>query len=138
MKLDHEELKHVASILMGAAHADGDYDGHEAEAIGDILHELLGQDQLPEDLADHLAAFHPDTFDLQASCAALGLQTRTDRTTLLALVDRVTEADTVHSIAESDYIERVGQAIGARPEEYDDLTVDVLELTGPPPLPPEA
>lgn len=137
MKLDQDGLKNLASILMGAAHADGDYDGHEAETIGDILHELLDTDQLPSDLSDHLVSFDPDTFDLQSCCTSLGLQTSADRITLLALVDRVTEADRVHSMEETHYIEQVGEAIGASPEEYDDLTLDIIEIE-PPPLPPGA
>lgn len=134
MKLDSEGLKHLASILMGAAYADGDYDGSEAEAIGDILCELVGADNFPDVVGEHLSNFDATSFDLETSARALAFESPRERQALLKLVAQVTEADDVLDLAESNYIHKLGGIIGASDAELDDYTI-AIEIVEPPPLP---
>lgn len=139
--LNIEELTLIADILMGAAHADGDYDGTEAETIAGILGDLIGRDNFPDQVRAHLDAFEPAGFNVEATCARLHLAGAEDRRSLLALIADVTDADDIHDESEDAYIRKVAQAIGASEEEYADLTMEILSISslgGPPPLPPAA
>jgi uncharacterized tellurite resistance protein B-like protein len=135
LNLDVEQLLCLASILLGAAYADGSYDGAEAEEIGDILHDLIEDDSFPDQLADHIDTFDLDAFELDSVVDALSLEDDEERQAVLALVHRVTEADDVHDLEESDYIERLADLMGVEDEYYDDYIVDVIEVVEPPPLP---
>lgn len=132
-----EDLKQVSHILVGAAHADGKVQMEEEAIILQLLAGLLDQDELPQELVDHLGAFDAGSFSLEPSCKALALDTPERRRELLALVAQVTEVDEIHDLDESHYIKQVARAIGASPEEYRDLTVDVSSGPGftPPPVP---
>lgn len=137
-EVNEEELTLVADVLMGAAHADGDYDGREAMQIRKILAELVGEENMPAQLGTHLKDFDIEAFDLDATVSQLHLSGPDDRRGLLALVARVTDADQVHDLQESDYIRAVAEAIGAEASEYEDLTVELVWLSGlgePPPIP---
>ena len=140
--INTDELKLIADVLMGAAHADGEEGSTEVSVIEDILKDLLQGDELPDDIMSHLVEFDPETYDVHATCAKLHLATADDRRTLLALVAEVTDADDVHDLEEDRYIRVVAEAIGAAPEEYEDLTVEVMQISSlqatPPPVPPEA
>ena len=134
LELNEEQLKRLAELLMGAAHADGDYDGDEAEAIGDVLHELMEGMAVPNAVTAHLARFDVEALDLEAACAPLRFGEAPARRALLALISHVLDADGILTTEESEYIKRVGQAIGAQPAEYRDLTLE-LTIVVPPPLP---
>jgi uncharacterized tellurite resistance protein B-like protein len=138
-KLEVSQLNWVADILMGAAHADGSLEGTESEAVLRLLGELIDGEELPSELAGRVERFDPKTFDLQAACDQLKAETVEDRRFLLNLVASVTESDESHDLDESAYIRRVGASLGASPEEYKDLTVEILSISGvhrqPPPLP---
>jgi len=140
-RLNLEELTLIADILMGAAHADGDYDGTEAETIVGILSDLLGPDNFPAVVSEHIERFDPAAFEVESACARLHLAGADDRRSLLNLIADVTDADDIHDESEDAYIRKVAQCIGASEEEYADLTMEILSissLTGPPPLPPGA
>lgn len=132
-----EKLKGISHVLVGAAHADGKVQMEEEAIILQLLAALLEQDELPQELVDHLGAFDAEKFDLEQTCKALGLDTADQRIQLLKLVAQVTEVDEVHDLDETHYIKQVGRAIGASPEEYRDLTVDVSSGRSftPPPVP---
>lgn len=131
-----EQLKPVAHILVGAAHADGQIQMEEESIILQLLAGLLGRDELPEELIKHLGQFDPETFDLEQTCGELSLDTAQRRRELLQLVAQVTEVDEILDLDESHYIRKVARAIGASPDEYQDLTVDATFGTdSPPPLP---
>lgn len=132
-----DELNVIGHILMGAAAADGTIDGDEAETILEIVGELLGDRGVPSDLKPHLRAFDAKSFDLGKAAAQLHLDGATDRRALLQLVARVTDADDVHDLRESDYIAKVAAAIGAKPSEYKAMTVELTWISSlePPPLP---
>jgi len=132
-----EELKQVSHILVGAAHADGQVQMEEEAIILQLLAGLLDQDELPEELIKYLGAFDPETFNLEETCKALAADTAERRREILALVAQVTEVDEIHDLDESHYIIQVARGIGASPEEYKDLTVDVSSGRSftPPPIP---
>ncbi len=132
---DPEALKHVADILMAAAYADQTYLRVEGAMVRQILAELTGQAEAPKALLHRLDAFDPDGFEVGPACAALGLDSPAPRRELLQLVARVTDADEVHDLDESAYIVRVAREIGASPEDYAGLTMELLDGK-PPPLPP--
>lgn len=135
LNLDVEQLLCLASILLGAAYADGSYDGAEAEEIGDILHELIDEDSFPGLLADHIDTFDREAFELESVVDALALEDADERQAVLALVHRVTEADDIHDLEESDYIERLADLLGVEDEYYDEYLIEVIEVIEPPPLP---
>ncbi len=134
--LDLDELETIGQVLLGAAFADGHADGDEVAVISDILAELIGAD-LPDALIEKLEAFQPSDFDLGAACGRLHLASADDRRALLTLVAEVVDADDLHTCTEDDYIIKVAHHIGASPEEYSDLTMEIFNISSirPPPLP---
>lgn len=126
------ELLHVTDILMGAAHADGDLDGVEVETVRGILVRLAADGALSNEVEARLAAFDPGAFDLATACAALRLAGSEARRQILGLVGEVSECNDIHDLDESAYIRRVAVQLGATPEEYRSLVVDVLGA--PPPV----
>lgn len=130
-----EQLQHVADILMAAAGADQDVVKEEGAMVRAILAELNGG-ALPATLDERVRAFDAASFDLDLAAAALAITEASARRKLLGLVARVTESDDVHDLDESDYIVKVAKAIGATPNEYAALTVELMP-SEPPPVPPE-
>jgi uncharacterized tellurite resistance protein B-like protein len=132
-----DELKRVAEILMGAAHADGRSQLEEEAVIYQLLAGLLGTNTLPDDMVQQMVGFDPQAFDLERCCAELKLDTPARRKRLLELVAQVTEVDDVHDLDESHYIHRLARCIGATPEEYASLAVEATSGAGdvPPPVP---
>lgn len=139
LNLSLQQVCHVAELLLGAAHADDDFDGHEAEAIGDILRSLVPGGELPVEVTRHLASFDLDEFDAEATCSHFAQLDEAARQGILSLVVKVTEADGVHDLSESDYIHRIAEAFGVDQTHYSQFTVDIIEIehTPPPPLPPQ-
>jgi uncharacterized tellurite resistance protein B-like protein len=125
--LSSSEVKAVASILMGAAHADGSVTRDEAGEVRKILEELFGEKPLPDFLVDHLLTFNPRTFDLATTCAGIRLQGPEERRGLLSLLARIIEADGIYDLAEDSYLRRVAREIGAEPSEYHDLVIERVE-----------
>ncbi len=140
-QLNIKELILITDVLLGAAHADGEDGSIEIDVIEDILKALVHGQELPDELTEHIVHFEPGAYDLYATCSQLHLATAEDRRTLLALVAEVTDADDIHDLEEDRYIRQVAEAIGAAPEEYADLTVEVLQISSiqgsatPPPIP---
>lgn len=138
-KFQVSQLQWVADILMGAAYADGTLEGSESESVRRVLRELLDGAELPAELVDRIEHFDPQSQDLQAACDQLKLESEDDRRVLLNLVASITESDESHDLDESAYIRRVGACLGANPEEYKHLTVEIISISGarkqPPPLP---
>ena len=134
LKLDTNQLKHLAALLMGMAYADGDYDGKEAQAIGEALRQLVPGQELPSEVSGHLARFDAASFSIEESCQALVPLTQDERAILLSLIGKVADADGVHDLEESDYMRAVGAALGASPKEYASWVIEVM-IPQPPPLP---
>ena len=133
LNLDNNQLRHLARLLMGAAHSDGEFDGFEAGEISDILEETV-DGELPSAVSLDMAKFDTAAFDVQDSCNQLGLANDDERRAVVALITRVTEADSLHDLAESAYIRQVVAALGGDLNEYEAHMFDVV-VVKPPPLP---
>jgi tellurite resistance protein len=136
-----EDLKFIADILMGAAHADGRYQDEEADAIRKVLKSLMKGDDLPGEVDLHLKSFDHDSFNLEQACFESGFDTEEKRRFLLHLVTMVSEVDDVYDLDESAYMTRVAKSLGADRAEYGHLAVEYSSTEGdkpvPPPIPPE-
>src|SRR5262245_5460511 len=51
---DPDSIRPVANVLLAAAHADGKFCESEQATVRGLLCQLLGVDELPESLAQHL------------------------------------------------------------------------------------
>lgn len=134
--LDIDGACALADLLLGAAYADGTFDGSERQAIERVLGDRVGV-PLPAVLAEHVATFDPATLDIPAAVARLGLTGAADRRGLLALVASVTDADDIHDFSEDAYLNRLADAAGADEDERRGITLDFiwdLSLV-PPPMP---
>lgn len=134
LSLTLTQICHVAELLLGAANADGDFDGHEAEAIGDILRDLVPGGSLPHEVTGHLARFDVDDLEVAKATAALLTLSVADREAILGLIVKVVEADEVHDLAEDEFIHEVAIALGVDETHYTQYTIDMIEVV-PPPLP---
>ena len=138
-KMELQQVKHIADVLLGAAHADGRTEMNEEAVIYQLLAGLLDGNELPEEIVRHIAGFDPARFDLERSCAALGLDAPADRRRLLALVAQVVDVDDEEDLDEGHYIIRLARCIGAAPEEYADLAAEATSgpsaAATPPPVP---
>lgn len=128
LQLNNRQLKRLAELLMGAAHADTMYDGDEAEAIGEILRGVVAPQGLPPEVTSHIARFDVDDLDLVGAGHDLGLETAQERAVVFGLLMKVIDADEIHDQAESAFLRRVGQALGADPSEYEHLTFEILPI----------
>ena len=134
--LQTEKMKRVASILMGAAFADGRYEHVEGVAVRRVLAEMAEDEDLPAEVQQRIDDFDPDSFDLEGECSLLFLTSSDERKELLKMVAVVTDADDVHDLDESYYIVQVARCIGASEDEYAGLTIEILAVSeGPPPVP---
>lgn len=114
----------VTDILLGAAHADGSSDGSEVMAVRDLLKELHGGKELPEDLEKRIAVFSPKKFVLEDSAEAFLKESKLEKRKLLELCCTIRDADEEIDFAEDEYIKKLGAALGMKSSEYADLTLD--------------
>jgi uncharacterized tellurite resistance protein B-like protein len=129
LNLDTEQLKAVTEILAGAAWADDQFHGLEAEAIGRIITEHADDEYAASAVKQHLAGFDKATFDVNAACKRVGLETDAERAALISLVARVTDADFTHDFAESDYIASVAEALGLDASSIKEHTVEEVKVS---------
>jgi len=122
-----EELPLVAGILLDAALADGEVDGTEADAIRSVLCEAAGLSRLPQDVLEALRGFDPEGFDLEATCEALGLETRYRKRELLALVGTVVAADGVVDTGEGAWLTRLARIMGRSEQQMERFREELLE-----------
>src|SRR5580704_7257223 len=64
-------LRTLADVLLAAAHADGELCERERRTLNRLLVDLTGTETMPEWLAEHIKAFDPARFDLEASAREL-------------------------------------------------------------------
>jgi uncharacterized tellurite resistance protein B-like protein len=135
----------VTDILLGAAHADGSSDGTEVSAVRDLLRELHGDKPLPDDVEARIKGFDPKAFKIDASAAEFNKTSKLPKRKLLELCCTIRDADEEIDFAEDEYIKSVGKALGMKPSEYADLTLDyeveevgaALGTRSMPPKPPK-
>ena len=117
-------LMAVADILLGAAYADGTGDGSEILAVRDLLKEITGEKELPEELEKRVSTFTVKSFDLAKSANAFKESPKITPRRMLELCATIRDADGEHDLAEDDYIKKVGKALGLAEADYKDLTLD--------------
>ncbi len=124
---DPNQLEHLGHLLMAAASIDGGVAQDEVDAIVNVLGELAPQTP-GKDARQKIAHFDPNNFDLKTTCDALALPNKQARITVLTALARITNADDMHTHHEDAFIRRVATAIGAHPDEYENLTVDFNDI----------
>src|SRR6187402_3198507 len=112
----------VTDILLGAAHADGSSDGSEVMAVRDLLKELHGGKDLPEELEKRIAVFSPKKFVLEDAAETFLKESKLEKRKLLELCCTIRDADEEIDFAEDEYIKKLGAALGMKSSEYADLT----------------
>lgn len=134
VKLTEKERFAVAEILLGAVWVDGSCDVAEFQTVVDILMDL-NCGEIDEELMGYMRKFKPNELNLEATCGKLNFTGSQDRRLLLSLIAEVIDADDLHHLDEDSYLKEVACFLGACPEEFEDLTVELVELKGPPRLP---
>ncbi|MCC6227556.1 MAG: TerB family tellurite resistance protein [Microthrixaceae bacterium] len=138
-----DRLNAIADILMGAAHADGRFNGKEEAVIRKVLGDLLGQGGvLPAELDARLRAFKSDSLDLPACAAIFHTDELPVRRMLLEVIASINEADEEIDLDEDSYLKRVAEALQMPADSYGDLALKI-EISDAkdallPPTPPKA
>jgi uncharacterized tellurite resistance protein B-like protein len=114
----------VTDILLGAANADGSSDGEEVMAVRDLLKELHGGKDLPADVESRITGFDAKKFSVEKSAAEFLKTSKLEKRKLLELCCTIRDADDEHDFAEDEYIKTLGTALGMKPSEFADLTLD--------------
>ncbi len=124
MREDFDSVRPVARLMMGAAHADGEYTAEEQETVRGLLCQLLGRQDLPLELEAELAAFDPGRFDLGSAVDEFHEQSNTTSRRMMELVRKVCDADATVALAEDNYMLGLALALSLTPREYLDLVVE--------------
>jgi uncharacterized membrane protein YebE (DUF533 family) len=147
MSKTRDRILVITDLLLGAAYADSRLDGAEQAAVRRLLRELLGEDELPNEVEAHIKKFSSKAFDLRASARAFAIDPPFQKRKLLELVAQVHEANDELDFDENAYLVDLAQALAVPEAEYQDLTLKIeveelrsnlAKLRPPPPLPPGA
>jgi uncharacterized tellurite resistance protein B-like protein len=138
----------IADLFLGAAHVDGRLAGEERAFVHKLLMDLLCRTELPPVLAAQIDSFDPRSFNLEAAAQRFVADPPMSKRRLLELVAQVIQCDDVLDLEEDHYLKRLGAALGMRPSEYEDLTLEYeieqaresfeLLVSLPPPVPADA
>ena len=140
-----DRIAPLCDLLLGAAHADHQFQDRERDEVRNMLADLCGARLAPE-LEHRIASFDPARFDLGATAHAFRGDAADDRRRLLYLVAALNDADEEVDFAEDTYLRALCSALELPAEALAGLTIDVEieELhdsfsrvrRGPPPPPP--
>jgi uncharacterized tellurite resistance protein B-like protein len=122
-----DRLPLVADLLMDAAYADERLEGEEKPMVKRLLREILDLPTLPMDIDFRVDEFDPKRFDRAATVAAFVADPPAMRRRLLELIAAVHAADGEIDFAEDEHLRGVGAALGLRPEEFQELVVEIIE-----------
>ncbi len=138
----------IVDLLMGAAYADKVLQPEEEVTVKRLLGELLGEPDLPDDVAARIQSFVPADFQIARTAATFAGDPASEKRKLLELVAAVRDADDVVHLDEDDYIKQLAAAIGVPTSGFDDLVLDIevedlkghvtslrRRVTTPPPTP---
>lgn len=123
-----DRIDGITDLLMGAAYADGSFEGREEATVRRLLGELLDGAALPAETDARIAGFDRKAFDLDAAAAHFRADSPERKRKLLELVVAVRDADDVFDTDEDDYMISLARALDMQPEEYADLALDIQEL----------
>ncbi len=145
--------KHIADLLMAAAHADPQRSRSAYDVVCTSLKQVMGASYILTSIDERLRAFDPESFSLKETLEGVSLQDDAEKRQLLELIAAVHDAEDVIAVDKDVFLREVAEAIGMSEEDYEDLTVEVQEareslyerrdsliearnsLLGPPPLP---
>jgi uncharacterized tellurite resistance protein B-like protein len=119
-----DRLVPLCDLLLGAAHADKQFEDREREEIYGMLADLV-EGKLPSEVEERITKFDPRTFDLAATAAVFRDDPVDDRRRLLFLVAAINEADDELDLAEDDYLRAVAKALDLGADALQGLTIDV-------------
>ena len=138
----------IADLMMGAAYADKRLDGREVDEVKRLLAGIMEIDAIGDEMTERIATFNHQEFDPVKVVRALGLSDDEEKRHLVEMIAAVTEADEEVDLDESEYLEKVAEALEMPRTTFTDLTVEVLEvenlkqaakkLIQPPPIPAAA
>ena len=138
----------IADLMMGAAYADKRLDGREVDEVKRLLAGIMEVDAIGDEMTERIATFNHQEFDPVKVVRALGLSDDEEKRHLVEMIAAVTEADEEVDLDESEYLEKVAEALEMPRTTFTDLTVEVLEvenlkqaakkLIQPPPIPAAA
>jgi uncharacterized tellurite resistance protein B-like protein len=114
----------ITDLLLGAAHADRNFDRSEREAVRRLLRDLLLTDELPANLEQRIESFDPSSFDVRAAARDFASDPPMNKRRLVELVGQLCEVDGVYHLDEDSYIRDLAAALGLEPSEYGDLVLD--------------
>ena len=127
-----EQLCALSDLLLGLAHADGDFDFLEAGEINDVLTDLI-DGSVPLEVSRHMALFDAETFKMKEACEII-IDQDVDSNGVVNLLIQIANADSVFDISEHEYIAEVADFLGAPLEDLEEGQIELIEVT-PPPLP---
>jgi uncharacterized tellurite resistance protein B-like protein len=116
------EVAALAELMLGAAFADGHKEPVEVVAIAEQLKEFVAVDAMPHLVSKRIERFDPATFDVEAACREIAVQTDEERIAILQLVARVIGAKSGLHPAEEVYLRKVAAGLGIDP---DSLQIEV-------------
>ena len=137
----------VTDLLLGAVYADEKLEGKEEAAVRKLLGELLGNEKLPDDVDKRIKTFPAGSFDLAKTAEDFSSDPPIKKRKLLELVAAVRDADEEIDLAEDEYMQKLGAALGMKKDEYKDLVLDydveelkasfdeIRKVSNPPPPP---
>jgi uncharacterized tellurite resistance protein B-like protein len=145
---DHARTLAICDLLLGAAHADDYFHDQEREAVRDLLLDLHGGDELPDEVEARIEGFDAAGFEVARAAEPFRADPADERKQLLHLVAAIHDADEELDLSEDDYLRALAAALELPAEELRGLVLEfeVEELRdsftrlqgGPPPIPAAA
>ncbi len=117
----------IADLLMGAAHADPAQTVTPYDLVCVALKQVMGAAYILSAIEGRLQAFDVSSFDMVATVGELAIDDESEKRQLLELIVAVHDADQTIALDRDAYLRAVAEALGLAPEDYADLTVDVLD-----------
>lgn len=117
-------LYNCARILMGAAYADGLIDGIEEDTIINLLNEMIGDEDLPDEVIQVLNDFDLEEFNLEAVAEELAEEEESHRYRLLQMTASLREADGAIDMEEDEFMLRLAEALDLEAEYMEEFTND--------------
>ena len=133
-----EFLIYAAEILLGAAHADGEMDGIEEDALIELLEDALVEDgELPDEIHEVIEEFDPDEFDLEAVEEHIADEPIEHRRALLVMVATLRDANGETDRAEDMFYVRLAEALDLETD-LDEFDPEDLGFSGDEDVDPDA
>jgi uncharacterized tellurite resistance protein B-like protein len=109
------EVAALGELMLGAAYADGEKAPVEIVAIAEQLKEFVAVEAMPYLVTRRLGNFDPATFEVEAACREIPVQSDDERVAILQVVARVIGAKSSIHPAEEAYLRRVAAGLGIDP-----------------------